>query len=102
KALAVVKPVQNLFPKDTVAKSKRFRYWLYLMKLVVGKIEVDGWEVVAMECVRGVCTYKALQSGVFGIMQDGVALTPVDCLAYLPINEAPYSLHPILEPNLTE
>ncbi|KAG0150919.1 hypothetical protein CROQUDRAFT_16662, partial [Cronartium quercuum f. sp. fusiforme G11] len=89
KALAVVKPVRNLFPKDTVAKSKRFQYWLYLMKSVVGKIEVDGWEVVAMDCVRGVCAYRELQSGAFGIMQDGVALTPVDHLAYLPINEAP-------------
>ncbi|KNZ60832.1 hypothetical protein VP01_1494g2 [Puccinia sorghi] len=84
-AVCLVEKITNRYCKIVDGPSKTFRFWLYLMKAVLGTINPGDVEIVPAECIDTVAAYRILPEGTFRLEQ-GIILTPVNHLGSLEIN----------------
>ncbi|KAG0150705.1 hypothetical protein CROQUDRAFT_676435 [Cronartium quercuum f. sp. fusiforme G11] len=73
----LVSPINNLYPKELESPSRIFRYLIFLLKCVVGKIDKNH-VIVPTESVVCVASYCLLPPDVFGIKDNGIMLRPYD------------------------
>jgi hypothetical protein len=79
-----VEKITNLFCKVAEGPTRQFRFWLYCMKTVVGRVTGD-MEMVPIEAIDNLVAYRWLPDGIFGL-EHGIILTPVNRLGSLEIN----------------
>jgi hypothetical protein len=84
KVVCEVVKIRNLFCKASEGPTRQFRFWLYMMKAVVGHIEHDV-ELVPAEEIQNLAAYRRLPDGIFGL-KGAIILTPVNRLGLLEIN----------------
>ncbi|KAG0149623.1 hypothetical protein CROQUDRAFT_39610 [Cronartium quercuum f. sp. fusiforme G11] len=82
--VCLVSPINNLYPKDLESPSCFFRYIIFLLKCVVGKIDKDH-VIVPTESIVCVAAYRLLPPDVFGIKDNGIILRPYDYNSQLDI-----------------
>ncbi|EHS63661.1 uncharacterized protein PGTG_21670 [Puccinia graminis f. sp. tritici CRL 75-36-700-3] len=87
--LIVLSPITNLFPKKFKVPTSRFRYYLYLFKTVVGRVDHSKALVISQSDVVSLAAYRYLPPKVFGIQQDGITLVPHGHVALLDISDNP-------------
>ncbi|KNZ55557.1 hypothetical protein VP01_2650g3 [Puccinia sorghi] len=82
-----VEKIKNSFCKVSRGPTKQFRFWLYLMKTVMGQpISNEGnKELLPVKSIENLTAYWWLPNGIF-CLKNGVILTPVNFLASLQIN----------------
>lgn len=80
----LVNPITNLFPKKKDSPSHSFRYILFLLKSVVGKVD-EEFIIVRPEKVVCVAAYRLLPEKTFGIESGGIILRPYDYDAQLDV-----------------
>jgi hypothetical protein len=74
-----------MFPKNTQLQMAQFRYYLCLLKAVVGQIDHTQAQVVAPLEVQMLAAYQLLTPNVFGIARNGIILVPYNHQALLDI-----------------
>ncbi|WAQ87536.1 hypothetical protein PtA15_8A440 [Puccinia triticina] len=74
----VLSPITNLFPKKLKVPTSRFRYYLYLYKVIVGQVDHSKALVVTRAHVNSLAAYRYLPPSVFGIKNNGITLIPDD------------------------
>ncbi|KNZ51196.1 hypothetical protein VP01_4052g3 [Puccinia sorghi] len=89
KKVIVLSPIANLFPQKFNLSTSRFRYYLYLYKCVVGRVEHTKALVVSPSDIVSLSAYCFLPSDNFGIETRGIILVPFDHQALLDISDNP-------------
>ncbi|KNZ58948.1 hypothetical protein VP01_1828g6 [Puccinia sorghi] len=87
KKVIVLSPIANLFPRKFNIPTSRFRYYLYLYKCVVGRVDYNKALIVSPSDVVSLAAYRFVPSGTFGIKKDGLMLVPYDHQALLDISD---------------
>lgn len=90
RTLLFIRPIKNIYPKLLGVPTTRFRFFLWLLKVVIGQVsDAQRGFLIEPQHVDSVAAYRLFRRPAFGIQSRGIILTPYTRSPLLDLTDEP-------------